>query len=79
MNKFKESYKPLKDTYTSKEKFFVSYAVRGPIVNPSYGLRDGLPINHPIPGPVTEPSPLNTRYMYHAPGWSNKSCPIGVL
>jgi len=46
------------------EQFFVSYAVNGPIVNPSCGGRAGLPVDYPIPGPVSEPSPLNNRYQY---------------
>lgn len=47
-----------------KERFFVTYAVRGPMFVPKYGLRRDLPINHPIPGPVYEPSPLNNRWRY---------------
>jgi hypothetical protein len=47
-----------------KENFFVSYAIRGPIVVPSMGLEAGMPVNHPIPGPVSEPSPLNNRWKY---------------
>ena len=65
------TYKQLKNTWTNlslnKEKFFVSYAVRGPMINRDLGLRSGLPVNHPISGPVKEPSPLNTRWMYEKP------------
>lgn len=57
-------YKTLKNTWISKEKFMVSYAVRGPMVDPQYGGRAGLPVDHPICGPVSEPSPLNNRYLY---------------
>jgi len=46
-----------------KEDFFVSYAVRGPIVSPSYGIRAGVPVRFPIPGPVNQPSPLNSQYL----------------
>ena len=62
----RENYKQLKNTYT-KEKFFVSYAVNGPIVDKEHGVRAGLPVNSPISGPVSEPSPLNTRWEYELP------------
>lgn len=69
----KNTYVKLKDTWSfdknSKENFFVSYALRGPMLVPSYGLRGGLPVNHPITGPVSEPSILNTRYVYHPPDY----------
>lgn len=52
-----------------KENFFVSYAVRGSIVNPNMGLRGGTPVDYPLCGPVKEPSPLNNRCEY------SKSCP----
>ena len=58
-------YKILKDTWNGKDKvkedYFVSYAVRGPMMVPSYGLRYDMPVMHPIEGPVNEPSPLNNR------------------
>jgi hypothetical protein len=60
-------YATLKETWTATEPFFVSYAVQGPMVVPGYGLRAGLPVNHPISGPVSEPSPLNTRWRYELP------------
>ena len=62
-------YKKINDTWVleNKETFFVRYAVRGPIIDPCYGLEAGMPVNHPIPGPVSEPSPLNTRYIYDLP------------
>ena len=62
----KENYKQLKNAYV-KEKFFVSYAVNGPMVNPEEGVRAGMPVNHPISGPVHEPSHLNTRWEYELP------------
>ena len=71
MNKnFRNKYSKMGDTY--KEDFFVSYAVRGPVIVP--GTRQGMPVLHPIAGPVHEPSPLNTRWQYDPPG----SC-TGVL
>jgi len=71
-------YQQLKHTWSGvdvNENFFVSYAVRGPMVNPSEGLRAGLPVDHPISGPVPEPSPLNTRWKYSPP----MPCCVGVL
>jgi len=61
------NYKILKNTWKNtcevhKENYFVSYAVRGPMMVRSYALRDGLPVNHPIKGPVSEPSPLNNTW-----------------
>ena len=64
------SYKLLKNTWVVdkiQEKFFVSYAVRGPMVVPSLGLRMDMPVNYPICGPVSEPSPLNNRWVYSLP------------
>ena len=63
-------YSTLKNTWKKKytvepENFFVSYAVRGPMLNPSMGLEADIPVNHPISGPVKEPSPLNTRCQYN--------------
>lgn len=72
MNNVRENYSRLKDTYQDTEKFLVSYAVRGPILVP--GTRQGLPVLHPISGPVHEPSPLNTRWRFDPPG-----SPVGVL
>jgi hypothetical protein len=66
----RSKYQVLKETWsnpTCKEKFFVSYAVEGPMVAPEYGLRQSLPVDHPICGPVQEPSPLNTRWKYNPP------------
>jgi hypothetical protein len=61
-------YKLAKNTWTNtKERFFVAYAVEGPMINPSQGLRAQLPVDHPIRGPVKEPSPLNTRWQYSPP------------
>ena len=68
-----QNYKNLKKAY-SKEKFFVSYAVKGSMVEPEIGIRQGMPNLHPINGPVKEPSPLNTRYLYEP-----KVKPEGIL
>ena len=62
----RENYKQLKNTDV-KENFFVSYALNGPIVDKEHGVRAGIPVNHPISGPVHEPSPLNTRWQYELP------------
>ena len=59
----KETYRKLKDTY-NEENFFISYAVNGSMIDPEHGVRAGLPVDHPILGPVKEPSPLNTRWQY---------------
>lgn len=68
------TYSTLKETYKQmNEKFFVSYAVKGPI-NPNTGVRAGMPLRRPISGPVTEPSPLNAEYQYFIP-----FMPAGVL
>lgn len=56
-----------------KEKFFVSYAVRGSIYNPSYGIRYGTPTRYPIQGPVNQPSPLNSQFLYYSQPY-NFSC-----
>lgn len=63
------NYHKLNDTWSNniKEQFFVAYAVGGPMVIPSKGLRAGMPVNHPIGGPVNLPSPLNTRWQYLPP------------
>ena len=61
------NYKLLKNTWiypNNIEYFFVAYAVDGPIIDPKFGIRAGIPVDHPISGPVSEPSPLNTRYLY---------------
>lgn len=60
-------YKLLRNTWTgSTESFFISYAVDGPMVVPSQGLRSGLPVDHPLlNSPVREPSPLNTRWKFN--------------
>lgn len=61
-------YKIIKNTWVQypTERFFVAYAVDGPIVDSSHGLRVGLPIDHPlVNSPVKEPSPLNTRWEYN--------------
>lgn len=70
----KRNYSKLKDVY-SKENFFMSYALNGSLTDPENGIRAGLPDNHPIKGPVKEPSPLNTRWIYDTETIS----PIGIL
>jgi len=57
-----------------KEQFFVSYAVRGAVCNPSYGIRYGSPSRYPIPGPVHQPSPLNSQYLYYVNPYTNSNC-----
>lgn len=59
----KTNYYKLDSAYT-KEKFFISYAVNGSIIDPENGIRAGQPVIHPIKGPVKEPSPLNTRWQF---------------
>jgi len=50
------------------EHFFVTYALNGSIADPSKGTRYGLPTDYPLKNsPVTEPSPLNTRWRYNLP------------
>lgn len=67
----RNSYNTLKNTWSgSKENFFVSYAVRGPVLVPSMGLEAGIPVRHPISGTVQEPSPLNSQYLFDY----NKKC-----
>ena len=63
----KSSYKSLRNSWTeSRETFFIAYAVEGPMIDPSQGLRAGLPIDYPlVNSPVKEPSPLNTRWEYN--------------
>jgi hypothetical protein len=64
------SYKQLKDTYT-KENFFVAYALNGPMIDPENGVRAGMPVDTPLKNsPVSEPSPLNTRWQYELPNVS---------
>lgn len=73
--KGQNTYFYLQNAYsnTSKEKFFVSYAVRGPVF--ANGTRQDMPVNTPLcNSPVVEPSPLNTRWKYE-PVFN----PIGVL
>jgi len=62
------NYQLLAHTWTvsgKKENFFVSYAVRGPMVVPNYGLQQDLTVNHSIKGSIHEPSPLNNRLRYN--------------
>lgn len=63
----RENYKKLKDTYV-KESFFTTYALRGALADKSNGGRYGIPSDYPlIDSPVTEPSPLNNRWIYNKP------------
>jgi hypothetical protein len=57
-----KNYKLLKEAY--KENFFVSYAVKGPIIDREAGVRQDMANLGPINGPVKEPSPLNSEYVY---------------
>lgn len=63
------NYKILQNTWNSPyctkqniENFKISYAVRGPMVNPEIGGRGGIARLGPISGPVSEPSPLNVEW-----------------
>ena len=59
----RNNYSNLKNTY--KENFFISYAVRGPMINKEDGVRMDMPLIGPLSNnPVKEPSPLNTEYVY---------------
>ena len=64
--KIKENYQSIEKAYIlpTYENFFTAYALRGAMVDKPEGGRAGLPVNHPISGPVSEPSPLNTRWQY---------------
>lgn len=53
----------------TKENFFVSYALNGPMIVPSEGIQGGIPVDHPIDAPTIEPSLLNTRCKYAAHGF----------
>ena len=57
-------------TRPNKEKFFVSYAVEGPM-DPRVGTRASLPIDYPLLQGIgrytVEPSPLNNRYIFQLP------------
>lgn len=62
------NYYVLKNAYgleDSEENFFMSYALRGSVIIP--GTRQGMPVRHPISGPVTEPSPLNSEWRKEGP------------
>ena len=61
----KRKYKLINNAYKYKENFFVSYAVKGPMIDKEDGVRAGMPILGPITGPIKEPSPLNTEYVYN--------------
>jgi hypothetical protein len=61
----RQKYKTMGTAWSldSKEHFLVSYAVQGPIQNKNTGVRYDMPVEHPISGPVPNPSPLNNRYL----------------
>ena len=63
----RQTYKNLNESYKgdTTEDFFVSYAVRGGLINPYLGTRAGMPVFGPIlNSPVLEPSPLNSQFVY---------------
>ena len=68
--KVKENYNFIDKAYNMpykgkyKEDFFTAYALRGAMIDKPEAGRAGLPVIHPISGPVSEPSPLNTRWQY---------------
>jgi hypothetical protein len=49
----------------TEENFFMSYALRGEVLVP--GTRQGIPVSHPITGPISEPSPLNVEWRREIP------------
>ena len=62
---------------STREKFFMSYALNGAIIDPENGVRAGIPTVYPLKNsPVSEPSPLNTRWMYEIP---EPRCGAGIL
>lgn len=65
------SYAKLKHAYVpnTKEHFFMSYALRGEVLIP--GTRQGIPVSHPIAGPITEPSPLNAEWRREIPFYTD--------
>ncbi len=63
----RQPYKNLKESYKGDltEDFFLSYAIRGGMVNPWLGTRAGMPALGPMwNSPVFEPSPLNSKFVY---------------
>lgn len=59
----KKGYNNIENAYV-KEKFFMSYALNGALIDKENGVRAGQPVLHPIKGPVKQPSPLNTKWIY---------------
>jgi hypothetical protein len=60
-------YKSLKESYKgdTTEDFFLSYAVRGGMVNPWLGTRSEMHAFGPMRNSsVFEPSPLNSKFVY---------------
>ncbi len=65
------NYQRLAHTWTvsgKKENFFVSYAVRGPMVVPNYGLRQDLPVNQ-HEGILTEFSNFDKNPQWKVSRW----------
>ena len=62
-NKKSGTYKNLRDTWNLEEKFFVSYAVRGPTFINEYGAgQDDMPLRGPLTNSTVEqPGPLNNQ------------------
>ena len=65
-----------RDEAELREKYFLSYAVRGPMACPNtcrtnrayeHAIRYGMPDTYPIAGPVKGPSPLNNQWWYAPP------------
>jgi hypothetical protein len=59
----KKNYYNIENAYI-KEKFFMTYALNGALIDKENGIRSGQPDLRPIKGPVKEPSPLNTKWIF---------------
>lgn len=55
-----------------KEDFFVSYAIRGPVRTPAYGIRGEIPFGCPIHGPVIHYDHINSQYLYYYPPYPQR-------
>lgn len=72
MNTSRPKYYQLKDI--NREDYFVRYAIRGPMVVPSYGLQQDMPIQGPLSNsPVSQPSSINAP-MYEIDNPEQSSC-----
>ncbi len=63
----RQTYKSIKESYKgdTTEDFFLSYAVRGGMVNPWLGTRSEMREFGPMwNSSVFEPSPLNSKFVY---------------